>query len=123
MLMDLIKLGTIGVGYPILDGYQINYEKIDGSGTKRNIYGTMRRQVIANKIKIELSFVANLTEQELRPILNYLNQDAFEATYWDAKTGSYKTSRFYSSTPELDLEYIKGGSLIYKPFKVRVIEL
>ena len=121
--MELININGLSLGYPTIKSYKVIYEKLDGSGTKRNIYGNMRRQVIANKLKIEADTVDGLTEDEVIPILNEITKDTFSPLIFNPKLNNMQHINCYSSVPEIEFEYLDNGKKKYKSFKIGLIEL
>ncbi len=108
--------------------YKNTHQKIDGDGTKRNLAGTMRRQVIANKIKLEFSTKEPISEEEVRDILICLKQDVFEVKYHTALKEELMFMKNYAGPPteEIDDIYVKADGteeVLYKALPISIIEL
>lgn len=111
-----------------LSKYKNTHQKIDGDGTKRNLAGTMRRQVIANKIRLDFSTKDPLNEVEQREILSALKQDTFEVKYHTSLSTNLLTMKNYAGPPaeEIDDIYVKPDGteeVYYKAMQVSIIEL
>lgn len=111
-----------------LSKYKNTHNKIDGDGTKRNLAGTMRRQVIANKFKLEFSTKYPLSESEAKEILKCLRQDTFQVKFHTAISTQLLTMKNYAGPPseEIDDVYTKADGteeILYKAMPVSIIEL
>lgn len=111
-----------------LSKYKAAHNKIDGEGTKRNLAGTMRRQVIANKVKLEFSTKYPLSEPEAKDILICLKQDTFEVRYHTVLKTELMTMKNYAGVPEEELDDVyekQDGSeeAFYKAMSISIIEL
>lgn len=111
-----------------LSKYKNTHQKIDGEGTKRNLAGTMRRQVIANKVKLEFSTKEPMTQNETATILSALKQDTFEIKYHTSLGTQLMAMQVYGGPPteEIDDIYVKQDGteeVFYKAMQVSIIEL
>lgn len=104
--------------------YKVTSNKIDGEGTKRNLAGTMRRQVIANKIKLEITSKEDLTEDEAQYILKEVRKDSAIVRFLDPKTKSLETIEAYFDSVPAEISYIsEDGRIIYKAISFSIIEM
>lgn len=111
-----------------LSKYKNTHNKIDGEGTKRNLAGTMRRQVIADKIRLDFSTKEPITQKEVRNILECLKQDTFEVKYYTALKTEIMNMQVYGGPPseEIDDVYVKSDGteeVLYKAMAISIIEL
>lgn len=122
---DLIKLKVDGLIIPsnFIKEYKVAYNKIDGEGTKRNLQGTMRRQVIANKVKLSVTLVENLTIEQTKPIMEKITKDTMSVEYYDIKTGTTKLIDAYINAPEPSIYARLGQSIRLNSLSFNIIEL
>lgn len=103
--------------------YKVEYQKIDGEGTKRNLKGTMRRQVVANKVKLVTKTKELLDANKTSCILEKVTQDTLSIEYWDTKTKTYKTIECYCGTPASEIDILLNDEITYKAMQIDFIEL
>ena len=82
MVDKLIKINNQEIPIELIKNIDVEYNKIDGEGTKRNLAGTMRRQVIANKVKLTVALVPMLEEDEVQKILTLITNDTATVEYY-----------------------------------------
>lgn len=121
--MDLLKLGNLQLLNEEIKKFEVSYNKIDGEGTKRNLAGTMRRQVIAQKIKIEVTLVSMIEPTRLRQIIKELNKNTSTVIYYDEESGTKKTIRAYFNTTKTSLYARLKNKYYYDELSFAVIEL
>lgn len=102
---------------------KIDYNKIDGEGTKRNLNGNMRRQVVANKIKLGITCVPLLTEDNIKTILGQITKDTARVSFYNPKLGKVQTIRAYFNTPSVSPAFTYNGKTKYNGFDFNIIEL
>lgn len=120
--------GWLTLYHQDLSGYKNSHNKIDGEGTKRNMAATMRRQVIANKFKLEVKTKSPLTESEVKEILLCLRQDTFEVEFHTSLSTEMMSMKNYGGTPveEIDDVYVYPDGteeIMYKAMSFSLIEL
>lgn len=80
--------------------FKVNYQTIDADSSGRNADGRMVRDIIAEKVKLEIEW-GPLDDVTGRTLLNAIDNSFFSVTYPDAKTGSQVTKTFYSGDRSL----------------------
>ncbi len=122
--MKLMRIGELVLNDTDFSSYKIEYQKIDGDGTKRNLEGTMRRQVIANKIKLVTKTKELMEPSKMSALLSKITQDTFTIDeYWNSKTNSYQTLQCYCGTPSPEIDMIQNDEITYKAMQIDFIEL
>lgn len=122
--MKLIRIGDLVLNDTDFSSYKIEYQKIDGEGTKRNLQGTMRRQVVANKVKIITKTKELLDPNKLSALLNKITQDTLTVNeYWDSRSQTYKTLQCYCGTPAPEIDILLNDNITYKAMQIDFIEL
>lgn len=121
--MIFLKLEDLVLHDTDLSGYDSEYNKIDGPGTKRNLSGTMRRQVIANKKKIYAKTKDFMTRIEMSNILKKITKDTLRIEYYDNKEDKLIAINCYCSPPKAEIDYVLNNEIFYKPIEMIFIEL
>ena len=123
MVDKLIKINNKEIPIELIKNIDVEYNKIDGEGTKRNLAGTMRRQVIANKVKLTVALVPLLEEDEVQKILTLITNDTATVEYLDPKIKGLKTIKAYFSAPKVSTPMQDERGLIYNEFSFNIIEM
>lgn len=123
MVDKLIKINNQEIPIELIKNIDVEYNKIDGEGTKRNLAGTMRRQVIANKVKLTVALVPMLEEDEVQKILTLITNDTAMVEYLDPKIKGLKTIKAYFSAPKVSTPMQDERGLIYNEFSFNIIEM
>lgn len=123
MVDKLIKINNQEIPIELIKNIDVEYNKIDGEGTKRNLAGTMRRQVIANKVKLTVALVPMLEEDEVQKILTLITNDTATVEYLDPKIKGLKTIKAYFSAPKVSTPMQDERGLIYNEFSFNIIEM
>lgn len=122
--MLLMKIGELVLNDTDFASYKTEYQKIDGEGTKRNLRGTMRRQVVANKVKLVTKISDMVTEEKMSEILKKAKQDTLKIdTFYDTETRKYRTMNCYCGTPAPEIDQILNDKIYYKAMTLDFIEL
>lgn len=122
--MKLMRIGELVLNDTDFSSYKIEYQKIDGEGTKRNLEGTMRRQVIANKIKLVTKTKELMEPSKMSALLSKITQDTFTIDeYWNSKSNSYQALQCYCGTPSPEIDMIQNDEITYKAMQIDFIEL
>jgi len=109
-----------GQALPAVAAYAVGITDIDGN-TARTIDGTMVRDRIAVKRKIEVSW-AVLTKEELSTILNRVSDVFFEIEYIDPQTGANQRGTFYvEDRTAAGLDYM-DGTIRWKEVRMNFVE-
>lgn len=102
--MSILTVNGVSLPDPATLTYGIN--DIDSAETGRNAEGTMIRDRVGSKVKLQCSWHA-LTPTQISTILNAIDDESFSMTYPDAKAGANVTKTFYvgdRSTPAYSLQ-------------------
>ena len=122
--MKLMKIGELVLNDTDFSSYKTEYQKIDGEGTKRNLKGTMRRQVVANKVKLVTKTSNMITKEKLSEILKIVRQDTFKIDeFYDTDSMTYKSMDCYCGTPAPEIDMILNDEISYKEMSLDFIEL
>ncbi|MEG0283056.1 MAG: DUF6711 family protein [Clostridia bacterium] len=121
--MQLLNVDGLVLNDSDLSEYKIEYNKIDGDGTKRNLSGTMRRQVVANKIKITIKTRELIESEKIKGLIDKVTKDTLILTFVDTKTNVNKTISCYCNAPSPELDAIIENVLFYKAMSISFIEL
>lgn len=96
-------------------------QDLDSDKTKRNLQGKLFRDRVAVIPELELE-VSMLTETEMSALLAHLSSVKFQASYWDAETGTYKTNYFYCpSAGRKPKVYRTQPTLMYEAMSFRLV--
>lgn len=74
--------------------FSVGYQTIDADTSGRNASGTMVRDIISEKVKLEIKW-GPLSDEEISDALNAVDSDFFEVSYPDPKSGGIATKTFY----------------------------
>ena len=74
--------------------FSVGYQTIDADTGGRNASGTMVRDIISEKVKLEIKW-GPLSDGEIFDVLNAVDHAFFEASYPNPKTGGMATKTFY----------------------------
>lgn len=122
--MKLMRIGELVLNDTDFSAYKTEYQKIDGEGTKRNLQGTMRRQVIANKVKLVTKTNELMSSDKMSALLEKVTQDTFTIDeYWNSKTKSYQSMQCYCGVPASEIDMLLNEEITYKAMQVDFIEL
>lgn len=122
--MVRLKIDEFNFPTEWIKSMKIDYNKIDGEGTKRNLDGNMRRQVVTNKIKIGVFIPENLIDSEIKLILNEITKDTAMVSFYNPKTSMIQTINAYFNTPSISPKYkTYDGITKYNSFDFNIIEL
>lgn len=80
--------------------FKVNYQTIDADSSGRNADGMMVRDVIAEKVKLEIEW-GPLNDVTAKTLLNAISGVFFTVEYPDAKTGGQQSKIFYSGDRSL----------------------
>lgn len=113
---DLLRINnTKIVG---LKEYKISYAKY-WSNAERLMSGRISATLIGIFPKLQLVFRDGLTEDQISKIINLLDQDYFNVTYFDPKTKGTITAQYYSG--DYDIELLDKSRGLYKAFSVNLV--
>lgn len=115
--MALLRIN--GVDMPTPSGYIVG--KQDIVKAERNARGTMIKEMIAQKDKIDLSWIY-LSAADTAKVFSAVSANFFTVVYLEPQSNSFKTKDFYAgdrSAPAMD--YV-NGIMRYKDIKFSIIE-
>jgi hypothetical protein len=112
---ELLKIN--GVTIPKLVSYKVGRAKL-WKESERNMSGDIRATLIGIFPKIQVK-IGYTTEEELSAITELLDASFFDVTWFDVRTQSVTTAKYYASDYEVELENKKKG--LYKPFDVSLV--
>lgn len=122
--MKLMRIGELVLNDTDFSSYKIEYQKIDGEGTKRNLQGTMRRQVIADKIKLITKTKELIDSDKISSILSKVTQDTLTIDeFWNTKTKTYQSMKCYCGTPTPEIDLLLNDEITYKAMQIDFIEM
>ncbi len=93
----------------------------DGSTTARTVDGTLHRDRIAVKRKINMRWNA-LTWDVLSQLLEAVSPVFFEVYYPDPMTGQYETKTFYVGDRQAPVAILRNGTIIWEGLTMNFIE-
>lgn len=93
----------------------------DGSTTTRTADGTLHRDRIAVKRKINMRWNA-LTWDVLSQLLEAVSPVFFEVYYPDPMTGQYETKTFYVGDRQAPVAILRNGTIIWEGLTMNFIE-
>lgn len=93
----------------------------DGETTVRTVDGTLNRNRIATKRKIEMTF-NGLKWSEISQILQAIKDEFFEVYYPDPMSGKYETKTFYCGDRPAAIAIAKGDNIIWEGLQLSLIE-
>jgi hypothetical protein len=108
-----------GVEMPTPSGYIVS--KQDIVKAERNARGTMIKEMIAQKDKIDLAWIY-LSAADTAKVLTAVSANFFNVTYLEPQSNTNKTKTFYAgdrSAPAMDFI---NGIMRYKDIKFSIIE-
>lgn len=90
----MTKLSINGVVIKTPKTFSVGIQTIDSDSTGRNASGNMVRDIIAEKVKLDISW-GPLSDNEISQILSKISGAFFSVTYPDPQVGGNTTKRFY----------------------------
>ena len=93
----------------------------DGETTVRTADGTLNRDRITVKRKIEMNF-GPLEWNKVSSILQAVKDEFFEVYYPDPMAGEYQTRTFYVGDRPVAIAIIKGEKIYWEGLKLSLIE-
>lgn len=93
----------------------------DGETSVRTADGTLNRDRITVKRKIEMSF-GGLEWGKVSAILQSIQDEFFEVYYPDPMTGRYETKTFYSGDRPATIAVAREDTIIWEGLKLSLIE-
>lgn len=115
--MSVLTIGSTEVASPS----EMQVGVMDISKAERNARGTLIKEKIATKQKLELGWKF-LTAPQLSQILQAIDANFFSVTYLDPVTNSTKTGTFYVGDRNVGVMDIRNGAVRYKDIKFNLIE-
>lgn len=109
--------------YIALGGFKNSRNDIDGPNAGRNIEGTMLRDRVAIKTRIDIKFIM-MTHDEWYIIHNYLLPVTFSFRYRETSSDPWTTITAYSNNYSWTSSHINSdGVMMYDGISVPIIEV
>lgn len=116
MIGTLLKIN--GQTIPGIKSYKVSYNKL-WTDADRNMNGDVRATLIGIFPKLELEIGGILTESKVNNICALLDQPYFDVSYYDPKTNSIITAKYYAS--DYSIELLDKERELYQAFSVNLI--
>jgi hypothetical protein len=116
-LTALLNIG--GVDIPTPSDLTIGIQDIVDA--ERNTNGNMVGELIATKIKLELSWKL-LDVAQMKLILTAVDPFLFDVRYFDPKEGDFLTKKFYSGDRSVPMYDFLQGVPRYQNFKFNIVQ-
>lgn len=113
----MIKIN--GVEIPTPSEFLVGHQDI--SKAERNAKGNMIMEIIATKVKLEMSW-AYLTQPEAQALFAAVAPTFFNVEYPDPVTGTRRTLNFYKGDRKIPMLIYKNGVPYWKDVAFNVIE-
>ena len=114
-------LRSDGVDLPTPSSYAVDYEEL--SRAERNALGTMVKDVIAYKYKLNCVW-KSLTQTEMAKLMAVKKKNTFSLDFIGLETGERITGHFYAGTPSASaMEYKNGRVDRWLDVKMNFIEM
>ena len=98
------------------------YETLDGEGAGRTLDGTAHRDVIATKIKLNLSW-NSITVSEMSRLLTALDSPFFTVIYFSPQQGTFVEDTFYCGNRSVPVYSFVNNQIKYDSgFAVNLIQ-
>lgn len=117
MSINTYLLAINGTTLTDLCEYKVGRNKL-WSDADRNMNGDVRATLIGLFPKVEVKF-NYLTEEEMVQVTTLLDEAYFSLTYYDPRTKSTHTAKYYASDYTVELDSKQKGR--YKPFSVSLV--
>jgi hypothetical protein len=122
----LIKLAAY---YFTINGVQVtqpatvtyNRYDLDSEESFRGLDGTMQRDRITTKVKLDCQWNA-LTSSQMSQLLKAMDDVFFNINYFDPYLGSYTSKTFYVGDRSAPVYSVANGKVIFKSFTANFIE-
>ena len=102
-------------------GYKWERNDVDASGSGRDMNGTMRRNILARKDKMQIT-CRPLTSAQLVQLFNAISPTTVSVTY-TVPGDIERTSDFYNSKKSASVVQDIGGAILYKDVSFDLIEV
>nr|DAN56643.1 MAG TPA: hypothetical protein [Caudoviricetes sp.] len=101
---------------------QFEYETLDGENAGRTLDGTMHRDVVSTKIKINLEW-NSITVSEMSRLLTALDSPFFTVRYFNPQRGGFVTDTFYCGNRSVPVYSFINNQIKYNSgFTVNLIQ-
>ena len=101
----------------------VSYDRydMDSEESFRGLDGTMQRDRIATKVKLNCQWNA-LTAPQMSQLLQSMEDVFLPINYYDPYLGSFTTKTFYVGDRSAPIYTFANGKIIYKSFSANFIE-
>lgn len=114
---DLVQID--GITIPHIVTYKIGRSKL-WKDAERNMNGDIRATLIGIYPKIQMK-VGVTTQEEMSKITQILDKDYFTVTWFDVRTQTTVSTKYYASDYDVDLLSKSRG--LYQPFEVSLVPI
>ena len=119
----------MAANYMTINGVQVTqpatvtYDRydMDSEESFRGLDGTMQRDRIATKVKLNCQWNA-LTASQMSQLLQAMEPVFFSINYFDPYVGGYTTKTFYVGDRSAPVYSVANGKVIFKSFSANFIE-
>lgn len=110
-------------GVTVTQPATVTYDRydMDSEESFRGLDGTMQRDRIATKVKLNCQW-NGLTGPQMSQLLQAMEPVFFNIHYFDPYMGSFTTKTFYVGDRSAPIYTFAGGKIIYKSFSANFIE-
>ena len=119
MAVNFMTINGRQVTQPATVSY--NRYDMDSEESFRGLDGTMQRDRVATKVKLECQWNA-LTGAEMSALLGAMEDVFFPINYYDPLAGSWTTKTFYVGDRSAPVYSVANGKVIFKSFSANFIE-
>lgn len=119
MAVDYFTIGGTRVTQPAEVVYG-RYD-LDSEDSFRALDGTMQRDRITTKVKLDCTWNA-LTDKQMSQLLKAMDAVFFDIYYFDPFEGHHITKTFYVGDRTAPVYSIANGKIIFKSFSANFIE-
>lgn len=98
-----------------------NRYDLDSEESFRGLDGTMQRDRITTKVKLDCQWNA-LTASQMSQLLKAMDDVFFNINYFDPYLGSYTSKTFYVGDRSAPVYSVANGKVIFKSFTANFIE-
>lgn len=119
MAVNFMTINGVQVTQPATVSYD-RYD-MDSEESFRGLDGTMQRDRIATKVKLNCQWNA-LTAPQMSQLLQSMEDVFFPINYFDPYSGGYTTKTFYVGDRSAPVYSVANGKVIFKSFTANFIE-
>lgn len=119
--MAYLKLNNVDVSH-LVKGLKNGYETLVADNSGRNANGDTVLDIVNKKVKVYVTF-RPMFDDEMKTLLNAIEDYVIPVTYRDSKTNELKTITCYCGTPNVEYYWILDSQVLYKEFSLNFIQM